>query len=163
MLKQRFLVVFILFIVRSFLCSEGVKGTPYTGCCSEVDPITILPGKAQQFIRYHFKAYQFDELKKIKRGLRLFFLANGYIEFDVHGTWRDINGEAMQLPSSLLKELPEPAVSYIKKGYKGTGLKRIVKKNDSYMIWFIFPKDALLVFDLEGKLLTDTLLDVTSD
>lgn len=163
MIKQRLLIVFILLIVRFSLSVEEVKGSSFTACYSEMDPIVKLPEKAQHFIRYHFNAYQFDELKKIKRGSRLFFLTIGYIEFDVHGIWRDINGGAMQLPSSLVKELPEPAIDYIKKGYKGTGIKRLVRKKDSYMVWFIFPKDALLVFDLKGKVLSDTLLNASPE
>lgn len=95
--------------------------------------------------------------------MRLFFQTIGYIEFDIHGTWQDINGEAMQLPSLLVNELPRPAVDYIKKGYKGAGVKRIVRNKDSYVIWFIFPKDVVLVFDLKGKVLTDRLLEPSFD
>lgn len=162
MMKQRFLVVFILLIINVVWCVGCENGTPYMIHCSAKNPIEKLPEKARLFIEHYFTAYEFDELEKIKGGSRLFFLTIGYIEFDVRGAWRDVNGGAMQLPSSLVKELPEPAVRYIKKGYERTGLKRIVRNKDSYTIWFIFPKDAVLVFDVKGKVLSDSLLEDSS-
>ena len=155
------LIVVFCFSSNTFISGRARKNQEVI--LSDEKPLSCLPEKAKQFVNKHFEAYEFKNCKKEKSKLTLFFSSMGFIEFSPEGDWKRIDGIAMQLPSSLLKELPESVGDFLKKKYSGSGLRKVVRKKEGYVIRFIYPKNIKLKFDLKGNLLeeTEVIVDVS--
>lgn len=150
------LMVLVLFSFNGNIVIYGSGGKQQYVVSSEENPLSCLPEKAKQFVKRHFEAYEFKNCKKEKSKFTLFFSSMGYLEFSPEGDWRKIDGIAMQLPSSLLEEMPDGIGNCLKKKYSGSGLRKVSKKKDGYIVRFIYPKTIKLKFDLEGNLIEET-------
>lgn len=147
------LVLLLCFNNDASLYAKGKKNQDVVSLGEK--PLSCLSEKAKQFVNKHFEAYEFKNCKKEKSKQTLFFSSMGYIEFSPEGDWKRIDGIAMQLPSSLLKEIPASVGDYLKKKYSGSGLRKIVRKKEGYVIRLIYPKTIKLKFNLEGELIEE--------
>lgn len=154
--RKIFMAIFFALLLGAVADVQGVVTVGQKSVESESEMVEKLPEKAQVFVKHYFSAYQFAEFDKDKQGYRLYFVSLGCIKFNPAGEWSEIDGVAMQLPSDLKKELPQHAVSYMSENYNYSGMKKIVRNKDSFTVEFIYPKNAKLVFDTKGKLLSDT-------
>lgn len=96
-----------------------------------------LPQAARDFLAEHFTDIALTRITKDTEGSTEYEvkLANGFkIEFNADGIWREIEGYGLEIPESILAELPTGIVTYVETNHAANAITKLEMSRGNYEV-----------------------------
>lgn len=96
-----------------------------------------LPQAARDFLAEHFTDIAITRIVKDTEGSTEYEvkLANGFkVEFNSSGAWREIEGYGLEIPASILAELPEGIVTYVETNHAASAITKLEISRGNYEV-----------------------------
>lgn len=110
-----------------------------------------LPAVSQTFIKTHFDGVQVAYCLRDSHSFEARLADASEIEFNVDGSWKEIDCKYKELPSSVIKLLPSAIPAYVKDSFPKTIITKVDIKFWGYEIELNNGLD--IEFDTTGKFL----------
>ena len=98
--------------------------------CSQNDEYNIS-SNAKAFISKHFADNKIESVVQTIDSDYIVHLDNGIeIEFERKGVWSEIDSKKNKMPESIIQNLPQKMINYIKVNYPAKYIRKIEKKSN---------------------------------
>lgn len=141
MKKVMMILMAAMFTVVGFSCDNDEK----------VIKASELPMAARNFVDTHFASQTITRVTKDTEGSTEYDvrLDNGFkLEFDKSGNWREIEGYGVEIPASILTELPEGISTYVNTNHSSQLITKLELNKTSYEV--SLNGGLEIIFNLDG-------------